>query len=131
MGEKVSTIDDGVITINNNVSRPINSSTYTISSTKRARYYYSIKIQCTASIGSSSSGLVLFQYSIDGGNNWISQGELQNSNTVTLAIALNSVTIQTATLSGEVPVGALCRLVPTTSGTTTITFIRGTEALYQ
>lgn len=116
--------------IMDNVVRAIDSSTYTISQVFAARYYYCINVQCTASIGSASDGKVLFQYSVDGGANWISQGELENSNTVTLAVVLNSVTKQTAILSGEVPANALCRLVPTSAGTTLITYIRGTEVIY-
>lgn len=112
---------------NNTVTRTINNSTYTISSTKPATVKYNIKIACTATIGSASSGKVLFQYSIDGGTNWIDAGEVENSNTVSLAIVLNSTTNQSGFIVWSVPANALCRLVPTTSGTTTITWIRGQE----
>jgi hypothetical protein len=112
----------------NTVTRTINSSTYTISSTKIATVKYNIKIVCTATIGSASSGKVLFQYSTDGGSNWIDAGEVENSNTVTLAIVLNSTTTQSGFIVWNIPANALCRLVPTTSGTTTITWIRGQES---
>nr|DAI89607.1 MAG TPA: hypothetical protein [Caudoviricetes sp.] len=116
-----------VTTTDNTVTRTINSSTYTISSTKPATVKYNIKIACTATIGSASSGKVLFQYSTDGGTNWIDAGEVENSNTVSLAIVLNSTTNQSGFIVWSVPANALCRLVPTTSGTTTITWIRGQE----
>lgn len=119
-----------VYSINDGVTRPIDSTPFTISTIYAARFYYTISIQCTATIGGSADGKILFQYSIDAGANWISSGELENTNTVTLAIALNSSTKQTAVLCGEVPPNALCRLVPTTAGTTVITYIRGSEILY-
>jgi len=111
------------------VTRSITGTTYTPSTTRWARVYYTIRITCTATIGSASSGLVLFQYSTDGGSNWIDGPEVQNSNTVTLAVALNSVTIQTGVIAFEVPPNALCRMTQTSSGTTTITYVRGREVL--
>jgi len=115
------------IPADNIVTRTINSSTYTISATKIATVKYNIKITCTASIGSNSSGKVLFQYSTNGGSTWVDAGEVENSNTVSLAIVLNSTTTQSGFIVWNVPANALCRLVPTTTGTTTITWIRGQE----
>ncbi len=109
----------------NIVTRSINSSTYTISSNKIATVKYNIKISCTATIGSASTGKVLFQYSTNGGSTWIDAGEVENSNTVTLAVVLNSTTTQSGFIVWNVPANALCRLVPTVSGTTTITWVRG------
>lgn len=109
------------------VTRPLNSTTFTISSTKEAIVRYNIKISCTASIGSNSLGRINFQYSTNGGSSWIDAGEIENSNTVTLAIALNSITTQSGFIVWKVPANALCRLVPTNTGTTTITWIRGQE----
>lgn len=133
--DKVTVNAKGIVTaggnpIWNDVTRTINSSTFTISSTQPARIYYVISISCTATIGSASAGSVLFQYSINGGSTWIDCGEIGNSNQVSLAIALNSVNTNRFVLSWDgIPAGALCRLVPTTSGTTTITWIRGREGL--
>lgn len=117
-------------TTDNIVTRTINSSTYTISTTKSATIRYNIKITCSATIGSNSSGKVLFQYSTNGGSTWIDAGEVENSNSVTLALALNSTTTQSGFIVWNVPANALCRLVPTSSGTTTITWIRGQETTY-
>lgn len=111
----------------NSVTRPINSTTFTPSSTLQATLNYCIQISCTASIGSNASGSVLLQYSTNGGSSWNDAGTVRNSNTVTLAVALNSVTIQTATISAAVPPNALCRLVPSSSGTTSITWVSGQE----
>lgn len=111
----------------NAATRTINSSTYTVSSTLQATVVYNISISCVASIGSASTGTVLFQYSINGGTSWITAGIVANSNTVSLAIVLNSVTVQTSNLIATIPANALCRLVPTITGTTTITYVSGQE----
>lgn len=117
-------------TITPGVTRAINSSTYTISSTKNSRVYYTIRISCTSTIGSASAGAILLQYSTNGGTSYIDAASVENSNTITLAVTLNSVTVQTAVICAEIPSNALCRMVPTTSGTTTITYVRGMEVTY-
>lgn len=124
------TIPSTVVTSVDGVTRSITGTTYTISSTQAARVYYTIEISCTASIGSSSVGNVLFQYSVNGGTTWIDGGEVKNSNTVTLAIALNSVNVQRGVIPFEVPANALCRMTQSSTGTTTISYIRGSERLY-
>lgn len=122
------TIANSIVSPTDNiVTRTINSSTYTISTTKTATVRYNIKITCTATIGSASSGKVLFQYSTNAGSTWVDAGEVENSNTVTLAVVLNSSTTQSGFITWNVPANALCRLVPTSTGTTTITWIRGQE----
>jgi len=115
-------------TYNYGVSRTINSSSFTPSSTKSYRVTYNVTISCTASIGSNASGKVELQYY--NGSSWVTVNEIGNSNTVTLAIVLNSVNVQTVSVSGEFQANAQLRLVPTTTGTTTITYVRGTEILY-
>lgn len=109
------------------VTRPINSTTYTVSRTKNSRVYYTINITCTATIGSASSGSVSLQYSTNVGSSWIDIGNVKNSNTVTLALALNSITIQESQICGEIPINALVRMNQTSTGTTTISFVRGQE----
>lgn len=89
------------------------------------KVYYTITISCTATIGSNASGSVALQY-FDG-SVWQDFATIGNSNTVTLAIALNSVNTQTAVLSGEFPGNTQIRLNPTSSGTTAITFVKGRE----
>lgn len=109
------------------VTRAINSTTFTPSSTLQATVTYTIQVSCTATIGSNASGQILLQYSTNGGSSWTDAGMVKNSNTVSLAIALNLVNIQVASITAVVPVGGLCRMAPTTSGTTTITYISGFE----
>jgi hypothetical protein len=112
----------------NFVSRSIDSTiTYTPNALKQVTVSYVIRISCTATIGSASTGKVIFQWSTNGGSSWNDGGEVENSNTVTLAITLNSVTTQTGAITWTIPANALCRLKPTSTGTTTITWIRGQE----
>jgi hypothetical protein len=109
------------------VTRAINSSTFQPSTTKLAWVNYTIRINCTATIGSASSGTVNLQYSTNNGSTWIDVSQVENSNTVTLAVVLNSNTTQTGVLSGCIPAGAIVRMVQGSSGTTTITYVRGQE----
>lgn len=108
-------------------TRPINSATFTPSATLQAMITYTIQISCTATIGGTASGQILLQYSTNAGSSWVDAGTIKNSNTVSLAIALNLVNIQVASITAIVPAGALCRMAPTTAGTTTITYISGFE----
>lgn len=116
-----------VPTLNSAISRPVNSTAFTISTTKTALVFYNIQISCTASIGSTSLGSVALQWFNTGTSTWITQSIVANSNTVTLAITLNSVNVQSAVLSGVIPAGVQCRLVSVSTGTTAITFLSGTE----
>lgn len=109
------------------VTRAITSATFQPSSTKLAWVFYTIRINCTATIGGASTGTVALQFSTDNGSTWIDIGQVENSNTVTLAIVLNSNTTQTGQLSGVIPAGAIVRLNQSSSGTTTITYVRGQE----
>lgn len=108
------------------VARPINSTTFQPSSTKQAFVFYTIRINCVATIGGASSATVSLQHSNDNGSTWIDDGQLENSNTVSLAIILNSNTTQTSQISAVIPAGAICRLVSSNLGAT-ITYIRGNE----
>lgn len=113
--------------INVSITRPINSTTFTVSTTRTAIVFYNISISCTASIGGASAGSVTLQYSLNGGTTWIPENAIANSQTVTLAITLNSVSVQSMVLCGIIPVGALVRLVPVSSGTTVMTYLTGIE----
>ncbi len=116
-------------TYNYSVTRPVNSTSFTPSSTQPYRVYYNVEISCTATIGGTASGSVVLQYY--NGSTWVNTaGTVKNSNTVSLAIVLNSATIQGGTISGEFPANTQLRLVSTSTGTTTITYNTGSEILY-
>lgn len=117
-----------VPTITNAVSRPINSTTFTVSTTKQAFVAYNVNISCTATIGSAASGSVALQYSTNAGSSWNTVGTVSNSNTVTLAVVLNSVQVSGLQVSGYVPANALCRMVSTSSGVNAvISYLSGME----
>lgn len=114
-------------TINNGITRPINSTTFTISTTKQAFVIYNITISCTATIGSASSGSVSLQYSTNSGSTWNTVGTVSNSNTVSLAVVLNSVQASGLQICGYIPANALVRMVQTITGTVTISYLTGQE----
>lgn len=117
-----------VPTVTSGVTRPINSTTFTVSATKQAYVNYNVSISCTATIGSSASGSVALQISQNAGSSWTTIGTVSNSNAVTLAVALNSVQVSSLQVGGYIPVGALCRLVSTSSGPNgVITYLTGQE----
>lgn len=115
-------------TYNYGVTRAITSTSFTPSTTQPYRVTYNITIACTATIGSTASGKLELQYY--NGTSWVTINEIFNSNTVTLAIALNSVNTQTVSVSGEFAKNTQLRLASTIVGTTTITYVRGTEIFY-
>lgn len=114
-------------TINSSVTRPINSTTFTVSTTKMSIVFYTVNVSCTATIGSMATGKVSLQYSTNSGSTWIDVSDVSNSNTVSVAVALNSVTAQDMVICGFIPANALVRMVSTSTGTTTLTYIRGQE----
>jgi len=114
-------------TMNSGITRPINSTTFTVSTARTAIVFYNISIACTATIGATSSGSVALQYSTNSGSTWIIESTVANSNTVTLAVVLQSVNTQSGVLCGVIPVGALVRMVSTSAGTTTISYLTGVE----
>lgn len=66
-------------TVNSGVTRPINSTTFTISTTKLAWVSYTVNISCTATIGSTANGKVALQYSTNAGSTWIDVSDASNS----------------------------------------------------
>lgn len=109
------------------VTRAIDASTFQISTVRDAFVMYTIRIACVASIGAASAGTVSLQYSIDNGSNWLNVGQVDGSNTVSLAIVLNSSIIQTQQLCGIIPKSAIIKMVQGSAGSTTITYIKGFE----
>lgn len=113
------------------VTRPLNGTTFTPSACSNSRLFYTVSIQCSATIGSNASGSVKLQYSINNGSTWNDAGTVANSNTVTLAVVVGSSTINTGMIAFEVPNGALCKFVVASTGTTTITWVNGVEVTYE
>ena len=126
---KVSTILGGSPVYNNSVTRPVNGTSFTPSTTRPYRVHYNVEVLCTATIGSNASGSVVLQYY--NGSSWVNTpGVVKNSNKVTLAVVLGSETTMGGEISGEFPANTPLRLVSTVTGTTTITYNTGQEILY-
>lgn len=111
------------------VSRPVDSSTFQISTSYDAIVYYSIRINCTASIGAAASGTVSLQYTTDAWGTWSEASVICNSTAVSLAPILSTNDNKILIISAVIPANLEARLVQTTSGSCTITFITGQETI--
>jgi hypothetical protein len=117
-------------TINNNVSRTLNSN-YTISTTKFQTVCYSIS--CTSTnplLAGTSSATATLQYSTNGGSSWISIPQIGNSNSVTLTVTVQLNDGQTTQLTGSIPGNALVRIQTATSGSASIVYNTGQEIIW-
>lgn len=112
-------------------SRALNS-TFQISSSRPAMVFYSVRITTTVSIGSNQDGDVILEIASDSGftSNVQTLSVGENGQTVTLAIALNSIQSQTMVVSGFVPTGYYARLrTVNNTGTPTYLYRNGQEVL--
>lgn len=104
-----------------------------LSSTNVTNVMYSVNIVTTASIGGASAGEILLEISPTNSSTstWTVVNRIKNSQTITLAIVLNSVQDITYTIMGNVPAGYYVRLRSATiSGTPTYTYITGQETQF-
>lgn len=125
--KKLSGRVDGLARKVYNVTRPIDSTPFVVSTTKSSTVHYNINIACVAEVGADAEGGVLLQYSTDAGANWVDCGELKNSISVSVAPALTSSSSISGVISWEIPIGASVRISNTISGNATVTYVRGQE----
>lgn len=112
-------------------SRSLNT-IFQISATRPVLVMYSVRITTTVSIGSNQDGDVILEVASDSGFTTnvqtLSIGE--NGQTVSLAIALNSIQAQTMVVSGFVPTGYFVRLrTVNNTGTPVYLYRAGQEIL--
>lgn len=104
-----------------------------LSSTRDASISYSVSITTTTSIGGPSSGNVVLEICSTNSAtaaSWIQVGQVVSSQTATLAIALNLVSINGGGVFCTVPAGYYARLRSTVSGgTVSFAFLSGQEVL--
>lgn len=103
-----------------------------LSSTRDADVYYSCTTSTTATIGGASTATVVLEICATNSAtaaNWITVATASNSQTITLAIALQSVQVNTIPLSCTVPAGYFVRLRDTLTGTASASFVSGQEVL--
>ncbi len=110
-------------------SRALNT-TFMPHATKNVLVSYSVRITCTASIGSNAEGSVeLRSDASDPGDPAIVRARAQNRNAFTLAVTLQGVNEQTVQLSHLVPAGHKVRLVTASTGTVAFAIVAQTETV--
>lgn len=104
-----------------------------ISTTRDASVGYACSITTTATIGGASTGYVVLEICANNSAtaaNWQEIDRLTNSQTITLAIALQSVQVIGASVRGIVPAGYYARARSVaSSGTPTFALLSGQEVM--
>lgn len=104
-----------------------------LSTTRDASVGYACSITTTATIGGASTGYVVLEICETNSAtaaNWQEIDRLTNSQTITLAIALQSVQVISASVRGIVPAGYYARARSVaSSGTPTFALLSGQEVL--
>lgn len=102
-----------------------------ISSTRDASVFYSVNVNTTASIGGAADGYVVLEISATNSttaSDWKEVSRTRNGQTITLALALNSVQNIGGELMNIVPAGYYVRLRSVNvSGTPTYSYVSGQE----
>lgn len=106
---------------------------FQLSTTRNASVYYSVNVVTTASIGGASDGYIVLEICSTNSAvaaNWIEISRTRNGQTITLAVALQSVQSLGSELMNIIPIGYYARLrgVPV-SGTPSFSFVSGQEVL--
>lgn len=106
---------------------------FQLSSTRDAVASYSVQVSTTATIGGNASGYVALEIAATNSTtaaDWKEIGRVTNSQTISLAIILQSVQISGGILMGVIPSGYYVRLrTVNVSGTPTYTYNSGQEVL--
>lgn len=116
-------------TFSNAVSRSVSTTNNTAngfqpSATQATYVQYPVTITSTATIGGAGSGTIVLEICSTNsatGANWTTIDTFTNSQTITLAVALNSVQAMTTSVRGMVPVGWYCR-IRSLAATGTVTY---------
>lgn len=104
-----------------------------ISSTKDSQVRFTVSTSTTATIGgASTSNIVLKKCATNSAteSDWATMAEAENTQTITLAIILQSLQGTKQQLVGDIPAAWFCKLVNSGSGTHAETFIRGEKTVF-
>lgn len=105
---------------------------FQVSATRAAEVNYKVSTSTTATIGGASTATVVLEVcptnSATAGD-WKEIGRVSNSQTITLAVALQSVQVLGGNLIGYVPAGYYAKLRSITSGTASASYLVGQETL--
>lgn len=104
-----------------------------ISATKDSTVRFNVSTSTTSTIGGASTSLVTLKKcatndSTEG--NWTAVAVLENDQTITLAIALQSIQVIKGQLETDLPAGWYVKLVNSGSGTHSEAFISGEKTIY-
>lgn len=104
-----------------------------LSATKASSVKLNVSTSTTSSIGGPATSLVALK--ICSTNNateasWTTVGTLENDQTITLAITLNSVQVMKGQLLADIPAGWYVKLVNSGSGTHSEAFVSGQQTIY-
>lgn len=106
---------------------------FQLSASRDAQVTYSVQITTTATISSASNGMVVLEICATNSAtaaNWLTVASASNGQTISLAVVLQSVNIQTSSLNAVIPTGYYARLrTVNTSGTPAFSLISGQEVL--
>lgn len=135
LSDKPSIPTVSVPVINNNPGRTLITSTaatgFQVSSTKYSDVRYNVSTTTTATIGGPSSGDVVLETATTNSttpSDWTIIDSSGNTQTITLAVVLNSVQVVKGTIGGVIPPGNYVRIRSVTnSGTPSFSYIRGQE----
>jgi len=109
------------------------STGFQVSSTRDSEVNYSFTISTTATIGGASSGTVFLEIAATNSttpSDWTTIAKFTNGQTITLAVALQSVQTMGGQLSGYIPLGYYARLrTLNNSGTPSYNYEVGQETL--
>lgn len=112
-------------------SRSLNTA-FQVSTSRDSQVQYSIDISCTSTLLGGQAGTVILEMATNSGFTTGVQtlSQFINSNSVSLAIAITVVQVNTACLTGYIPAGNFVRIrTVNTTGTPTFTLQVGQEVL--
>lgn len=104
-----------------------------VSSTKDSSVRFNVSTSTTSTIGGPSTSLIALKKCATNNateGSWTTVATLENDQTITLALALNSVQVVKGQLYADIPAGWYYKLVNSGSGTHTETAITGEQTIY-
>jgi hypothetical protein len=104
-----------------------------ISATKDSTVRFTVSTSTTSTIGGPASSVVTLKKCATNSateGDWTSVGVVQSDQTITLAIALQSVQVVRGQMSTDLPAGWFVKLVNSGSGTHSESFISGEKTIY-
>lgn len=105
---------------------------FQVSAAQDALVNYSVNLSSTSTIGGASSAYAVLEICSTNSStaaNWTEIARVSNGQTITLAVALQSIQTTTAAVSGEVPAGYYARIRSVLTGTSSAAFQSGQEVL--